>query len=192
MNRFHIVGRKNSGKTTLVVELVSHLSAQGHRVGTVKHTHHHHELDTPGKDSYRHRKAGAAVVGILAPEMSAVFQPHDTTDDVNSGDANSGDANSGDGGRDDKAARYEWLAATMADCDIVIVEGDLHTGAPKLEVWRAANSERPIAASDRSISLVVTDDEAAATEACNAQVPIHPRRDVAGLAEKIMAQLARG
>jgi molybdopterin-guanine dinucleotide biosynthesis protein B len=197
VNRFHIVGRKNSGKTTLVVELVSHLSAQGHRVGTVKHTHHHHELDTPGKDSYRHRDAGAAVVGILAPEMSAVFQPHDTMDDVNSGDVVSGDVISGDvisgdRGRDEKAARYEWLAATMTDCDIVIVEGDLHTGAPKLEVWRAANSERPIAASDRSISLVVTDDEAEATEACNAQVPIHPRRDVAGLAEKIMAQLARG
>ncbi len=55
--RIHIVGRKNSGKTTLIVELVSHLTNLDYRVGTIKHTHHHHELDTPGKDSFRHCEA---------------------------------------------------------------------------------------------------------------------------------------
>ena len=75
MKRIHIVGRKNSGKTTLVADLVAHLTANGHRVGTIKHTHHQHELDTPGKDSHRHREAGAAVVGILCPGMTAVFRP---------------------------------------------------------------------------------------------------------------------
>ena len=59
MRRIHIIGRKNSGKTTLVVELVQQLSAMGKRVATIKHTHHRHELDVPGKDSYRHREAGA-------------------------------------------------------------------------------------------------------------------------------------
>ncbi|MEO2032331.1 MAG: molybdopterin-guanine dinucleotide biosynthesis protein B, partial [Planctomycetaceae bacterium] len=60
--RIHIVGRKNSGKTGLIVELVSFLTDLGYCVGTIKHTHHDHELDTPGKDSYRHCAAGAKVV----------------------------------------------------------------------------------------------------------------------------------
>ena len=64
MNRIHIIGRKNHGKTQLVVELVEEFSLRGLRVGTIKHTHHDHELDTPGKDSHRHRSAGAAVVVI--------------------------------------------------------------------------------------------------------------------------------
>jgi molybdopterin-guanine dinucleotide biosynthesis protein MobB len=175
VNRFHIVGRKNSGKTTLVVELVRHLSAQGHRVGTVKHTHHHHELDTPGKDSYRHRQAGAVVVGILAPKMNAVFQP--TTN--------------GETSPEEKAERYEWLAANMTDCDVVLVEGDLRTEAPKLEVWRAAGGEAPIAADNATISFIATDDPIELAAACNTTPCVHPRQDVAGLADKIMAQLAQ-
>ena len=61
-----MIGRKNSGKTTLVSELVTEFTARGYRVGTIKHTHHQHELDVPGKDSYRHREAGAAIVGIIS------------------------------------------------------------------------------------------------------------------------------
>ena len=71
MKRLHIVGRKNSGKTTLIVDLVRHLTALGHRVGTIKQTHHQHELDTPGNDSHRHRQAGAAAVGIVSPALHA-------------------------------------------------------------------------------------------------------------------------
>ena len=73
--RIHIVGRRNSGKTTLVCELVAALTKRGYRVATIKHTHHHHELDTPGKDSWHHREAGAAAVGILSPRMTAMFFP---------------------------------------------------------------------------------------------------------------------
>ena len=62
--RLHIVGRRNAGKTTLVCELIAAIQDRGFRVATVKHTHHNHELDTPGKDSFRHRQAGAAAVGI--------------------------------------------------------------------------------------------------------------------------------
>jgi len=68
----HIVGRKNAGKTTLVCDLIAALTQQGLRVATVKHTHHQHELDVPGKDSWRHREAGAAAVGILSPGMVAM------------------------------------------------------------------------------------------------------------------------
>ena len=56
--RIHVVGRRNHGKTTLLVELVEELCRRGLRVGTLKHSSHTHELDTPGKDSHRHRLAG--------------------------------------------------------------------------------------------------------------------------------------
>jgi molybdopterin-guanine dinucleotide biosynthesis protein MobB len=60
VKRLHIIGGKNHGKTMLVVELVQEFARRGIPVGTIKHTHHHHEVDVPGKDSHRHRLAGAA------------------------------------------------------------------------------------------------------------------------------------
>lgn len=57
-----IVGWKNSGKTTLVVELVRNLTARGLKVSTIKHAHHDFDIDRPGKDSYLHREAGATDV----------------------------------------------------------------------------------------------------------------------------------
>ena len=136
--RLHILGRKNHGKTTLVVQLVSQLSQRGLRVGTIKHTHHQHELDTPGKDSHRHREAGAECVGILTPSWSAAFW--------GSPPADAGDE------------RYESFAPMMAKCDLVLVEGDTQTRAAKIEVWRAAVGSDPIAAQDDSVLAVVSDD----------------------------------
>ena len=57
MNRIHIVGRKNHGKTTLIVEVLAEFHRRGIRVGAIKHSAHRRELDPPGKDSYRHREA---------------------------------------------------------------------------------------------------------------------------------------
>ena len=62
MKVLHIVGRKKHGKTTLLEELIRELTARGLRVGTLKHCGHEHELDTPGTDSFRHGKSGAASV----------------------------------------------------------------------------------------------------------------------------------
>jgi len=157
--RIHIIGRKNSGKTTLMVELVEHLSSLGCRVGTIKHTHHHHELDTPGKDSHQHRQAGAVAVGILSPGMSAVFRPQVS--------------------REPASARYEWLARMFSDCDLVLVEGDCQTTAPKVEVWRASVGSEPMATRDPSILAVVTDDPMAMP------VAVWPRSDVSSLAHRI-------
>jgi molybdopterin-guanine dinucleotide biosynthesis adapter protein len=136
MKRLHIIGRKNHGKTTLVVELVKEFSRLGLEVGTIKHTHHQHELDVLGKDSYRHRTAGAAAVGILSPAMNAIFIPAD-----------------GEVGKD----RYAIFAPLFAHCDLVLVEGDSTTVAPKLEVWRKEAGGKPIALSDASVLAVVTD-----------------------------------
>ena len=162
MFRIHIVGCKNSGKTTLIVDLLQEFSAAGLRVGTVKHTHHHHELDTPGKDSFRHREAGAAAVGILSPGIDAVFRPLRQE---------AGDA--------ERSGVFE---AVFADCDLVLVEGDSSTNAPKVEVWRHATGQPPLALSDRSILAVISDDSLDGFEISS---PIWRRGDLTQLAERL-------
>ncbi len=163
MRRIHIIGGKNHGKTTLVCALVEELTRRGLRVGTIKHTHHHHELDTPGKDSHRHRKSGAAVVGILSRTMSAVFWPNtptDSSDDVTHTDE-----------------RYAPFDEAFSMCDVVVVEGDTRTNAVKLEVWRAALDTPPIWKQIEHVHAIVTDDPV------DNHRPVLPRSDVPAIAD---------
>jgi molybdopterin-guanine dinucleotide biosynthesis adapter protein len=169
MKRVHVIGRKNHGKTQLVVDLVEEFARRGLRVGTMKHTHHHHELDTPGKDSQRHRTAGASVVGIVSPTMNALFLPVADGSELD----------------EDKEERYTAFATWFDPCDLVIVEGDAHTRAPKIEAWRAVLGSPPLAASDRSILAVITDDP------LQLDVPILSRRDVRGLADWMLDRVSR-
>ena len=165
--RVHIVGRKNSGKTTLVCELVREFTSRGIRVATVKHTHHHHELDTPGKDSHLHREAGAAAVGILSPQMTAMFIPSD---------------------RELRGERrYEQFESLFADCSLILVEGDLSSAAPRIEVWRSVVSEEPYAATDSAIRAVVSDD-AVGGLSC----PVWPRNSVRNIADQILDLIQAG
>lgn len=159
MQRLHVIGRKNHGKTTLVCELVEALVRRGWRIGTIKHTHHHHELDTPGKDSHRHRVAGSQVVGILSPHMSAVFwspQPDEQND-----------------------SRYAAFSPHMQSCDLVLVEGDSQTHADTIEVWRSGLDIEPMALHQSTIRIVVSDDNP------NCQQPVLPRSDLNALLEWI-------
>jgi molybdopterin-guanine dinucleotide biosynthesis protein MobB len=170
VKRVHIIGRKNHGKTTLVVELVQALSARGLRVGTIKHTHHHHELDTPGKDSHRHRESGAAAVGICSPSMNAVFW---------SGNRDTSQSGSN---QEDK---YAVFAAMFERCDLVLVEGDTQTDAVKVEVWRSAVGSAPIALDNNSVAAVITDDVlTVATD-----VPVWPRSDVNAVVDGLLSLL---
>ena len=73
MRVFGVVGWKNNGKTTLVERLVAYLTAQGYRVSTVKHAHHEVDLDQPGKDTWRHRQAGADEVVLATARRWAVI-----------------------------------------------------------------------------------------------------------------------
>ncbi|MEY3459102.1 MAG: Molybdopterin-guanine dinucleotide biosynthesis protein, partial [Planctomycetota bacterium] len=130
--RIHIIGRKNSGKTTLVCELLNALSERGLRVASVKHTHHRHELDTPGKDSHKHRESGAAAVGILSPQITALFLPMDRASQPD-------------------ADRYKAFESAFQDCSLILVEGDQQTAAPRIEVWRSATNQPPLAADDPGI-----------------------------------------
>ena len=164
MRRIHIIGGKNHGKTTLIAKLVEELSKSGHRVGTIKHTHHEHELDTPGKDSHQHREAGAAFAGILSSSLNAVFWHERKEPTVSRHDS-----------------RYDAFNLIFAGCSIVIVEGDTQTTAPKIEVWRSSLGSPPLAKTDRSIIAVVSDDFDP-----DIAVPVWPRSDVFFLGEKII------
>lgn len=161
--RIHIVGRRNAGKTTLVCDLIREFTRRGLRVATVKHTHHEHELDTPGKDSWQHRAAGAAGVGILSPGMIGLFLPADRESRS----------------EDD---RYRVFADLFAHMDLLIVEGDLHTTARRVEVWRPVTGDDPWAVQQPGIAAVITDD------ACPSwQGPIWPRSDLSGIADRILS-----
>ncbi len=111
-----IVGRHNSGKTTLVVKLIEELASRGYDVGSVKHHHHDRfEIDIPGKDSYRHRHAGATETVIACPGQIARVK---TTE---------GEMECAD------------IVASMPGHDIVIVEGYRKSGLPTIEVMRQEN-----------------------------------------------------
>lgn len=164
--RIHIVGRRNAGKTTLVCELVQDLSDRGLRVATIKHTHHRHELDTPGKDSWKHRDAGAVGVGILSPHLMAAFVPSERSDD--------------------SAAGYAQLSEIFSDCDVLLVEGDLHSDGIRIEVWRTEVAEPPYAQADVSILAVVSD------ASVDVQQDVWPRSDVATVVNHILGLIDVG
>ena len=133
--RVHVVGRQGHGKTTSIEALVAELRRRGLVVGTVKHSSHRHELDNPGKDSHRHRLAGAAPAAIVTPELVAVYAPRGAADP------------------------YAQLEPLFRACDLVLVEGHLdRADAPQIEVWRAALGEPPLACEHSSIGAVVSAD----------------------------------
>jgi len=129
-----ISGRSGSGKTTLIVKLIAELKRRGYRVGTLKHDAHGFEIDHEGKDSYRHKRAGARCVVLSSTEKFAVIKDVDA----------------------------EWhparlAAAYLADADIVLLEGFKRYAFPRIEVVRAACSKRPVTPDDTSLRAYVTD-----------------------------------
>jgi len=155
--RLHIVGRRNHGKTTLIAELVREFCRRGIRVGTIKHSCHAHDLDTPGKDSHRHRQAGAQPAAIVTRDLIGVFLPRP------------------------EEPLYERLEPLFADCHLVIVEGNIDAPGLKIEVWRSAAGNTCLAAERADILAVVSDDRPAL------RVPIWPRGDIVTLADRVFA-----
>ncbi len=133
---FGIAGWKNSGKTTLLEVLVRELSARGYRVSTVKHAHHAFDIDVPGKDSYRHREAGANEVIVASGQRWALM--HEL--------------------RGAEQPGLEDLLDHLGDCDLVLVEGFKHDSHPKIEVLRELGPEGRIADSDETICAVAAPD----------------------------------
>lgn len=135
-----IVGWKNSGKTTLVEKLVRELTARGYRVSTVKHAHHDFDIDHPGKDSYRHRAAGAHEVVVASAQRWALLHEQ----------------------RGAQEPPLAELLSHLAPCDIVLVEGFKHGAHRKIEVRRKESCGPLLADGDPAIVAVATDDPALA------------------------------
>lgn len=156
MKALHIVGGKKHGKTALVVDLVRELTRRGLRVGTAKYCGHEHELDSPDKDSFQHREAGAVAVAVMTPGMMALYvSEHENADP------------------------YEYFRPSFQDCDLLLIEGHTDGPGPKLEVWREALGTPPKAATRDDIIGVVTDDPV------DVGVPLYSRSDVAALAKEV-------
>lgn len=130
-----IVGRSNSGKTTLIEKIIPELSRRGWRVGTIKHNRHGFEIDHEGKDSYRHRKAGARITVIASPRQVAVIQDADRDYEIG-----------------------ELVSKFMKGVDIVLVEGYKSNDFPKIELRRAGFSGEPISGKTGNLIAYVGDE----------------------------------
>src|SRR5512137_1070133 len=124
-----IVGKSNAGKTTLLEKLIPELKRRGYRVATVKHDAHSFEMDQPGKDTWRHRQAGADVVVISSKDKVA---------EIRSVDAE---------------VPLTELAASIRGVDIILTEGYKRGPAPKIEVSRAAVSTELLCSAGELVAI---------------------------------------
>lgn len=134
-------GWSGAGKTTLLTRLIPHLIAKGLRVSTLKHAHHEFDVDVPGKDSWRHREAGAAEVLVSSGTRWALMHELRGADEP----------------------KLPELLARMSPVDLVIVEGFKRELHPKIEVYRAANGKPPLFPDDSHIVGLATDTAFATT-----------------------------
>ncbi len=129
MKIFGIVGWKNSGKTTLVERLVSEIAAQGFSVSTVKHAHHSFDVDQPGKDSHRHRVAGAREVMLTSSGRWALMHELRGADEPT----------------------LPQLLQRLSSVDLVLVEGFKSGEHAKIEVRRENITQDPIAMIEKNV-----------------------------------------
>jgi molybdopterin-guanine dinucleotide biosynthesis protein B len=155
------VGRSNSGKTTFIERVIPELVRAGYKVATVKHAGHGFDLDTEGKDSWRHKQAGASSVVVLSKGSMAVFA--DVPDQLKVEDV-----------------RDRFLDGTY---DLIIAEGWKHEGYPKIIIVRDQLGEVPI--SPEGLLAVVSDKPLDLT------VPLFGLDDVPAVAALIMKHFPR-
>lgn len=127
-----IVGRSQSGKTTLIEKLIPEFKSRGYTIGTIKHSHHNPDIDRSGKDSSRHKAAGADTVIFHSPGTIAMV-------------------------RDDHAGEMDNLMGYFEDVDLVITEGYKAGNKPKIEIVRSARHYEPLLKDDTHLIAVVTD-----------------------------------
>ena len=161
MKTFGFAGWSGSGKTTLIEQLIPRFVQKGLRVSLIKHAHHTFDVDHPGKDSYRHRHAGASEIvvtssrrWVLMHELRGAAEPP-----------------------------FEEQLKRLSPCDIVIVEGFKHAPIPKLEVWRRVTGEPLLHPNDPHIVAVASDTRV------DTRLPVLDLNDDAGIAQFIMAHL---
>ncbi len=148
MKVWGVVGWKNSGKTGLMERLVAEFVARGFRVSTIKHAHHAFDVDQPGKDSYRHRQAGASEVLLSSRKRFALMHEH----------------------RGEEEPSLAELLSKLSPADLVLVEGYKREGHLKIEAHRDETGSPLIADEDETIRAVASDS--------NVNVPNRPTFDL--------------
>jgi len=156
-----VAGFKNAGKTTLVEKLVTELTRRGHRVSTVKHAHHSFDIDHEGRDSFRHRKAGASEVAVVSRHRWAII--HES--------------------REEAEPTLQEILAKLAPCDLVIVEGYKRDSHFKVEAYRAETGAPMIGADDPTVKAIATNDVIEAAQ------PLLPLDDPKVVADFILREV---
>lgn len=162
MNVFGIVGWKNSGKTGLMERLVTEITGRGYTVSTVKHAHHSFDVDHAGKDSYRHRQAGARQVLLASKNRWALM--HEL--------------------RDEDEPSLEHLLTQISPVDLVLIEGYKRDSHAKIEAHRLETGQALIAADDTTIKAVASNEAHP-----ELTVPVLDLDDTSGIADFILAQV---
>lgn len=161
MHRFGFAGFSGSGKTTLIEQLIPLFTARGLRVSLIKHAHHTFDVDQPGKDSYRHRQAGAHEVLVTSSRRWALM--HEL--------------------RGEPEPALDALVGRMAPCDLLLVEGFKRAALPKLEVFRRCVGEAPLHPHDPHIVAIASD------EPLEAPIPVLDLNQPAVICEFILRHL---
>lgn len=160
MRVYGVIGWKNSGKTSLMERLVAEITGRGFTVSTVKHVHHDVDLDHEGKDTWRHRAAGASEVVLASAHRFAILREH----------------------RGPEPELTEVLAR-LAPVDLVLVEGYKRDAHRKVEVWRRETGHELIQTHDPLVRAVATD------EALSLPVPVLDLNDTGAVADFILAEV---
>ncbi len=162
MNIFGVVGWKNAGKTGLMERLVTEFCARGLTVSTVKHAHHTFDVDHAGKDSYRHRAAGASEVLLASRNRIAHMQEL----------------------RDLPEPPLSELLARLSPVDLVLVEGFKRDQHPKVEAHRSVTGNPLIAPEDPTVRAVAADVPLTLDR------PVFDLNDTQAIADFIAAELS--
>jgi len=157
MNRriFGVTGWKNAGKTTLVERLVTEFVRRGWTVNTIKHAHHDADVDQPGRDSFRHRAAGAREVALVGGHRYAIM-------------------------REQEEPTLAEVLARLAPADLVLIEGFKREAHPKIEVRAGTGSGEPMAPRDQRIVAIAAD-----ARPTDSSLPWFRRDDIAAIADFI-------
>ncbi len=148
------IGKPDSGKTTLLEKLIPELRQRGYRIGTIKHHVHAFEMDKPGKDTWRHKQAGASTVALSSPTGLGIIR------DV-----------------DEDLTIEELVGRYYGDIDLVITEGYKRLSLPKIEVFRSTLHAEPLPDRDETWVAMVSDT------AGPKDLPCFALDDIVGLAD---------
>ena len=166
MRVYGVTGWKNAGKTGLMERLVTEITGRGFRVSTVKHAHHATDIDHEGRDSFRHRQAGAAQVLVSSPVRWALMTEL----------------------RDAPEPALDALLGKLDPVDLVLIEGYKTAPHPKVEAHRAETG-RPLLASQNPTIRAVASGSANQVSQSGLGLPVFDLDDTAAIADFILAEV---